>query len=280
MCKDQKQAKKGGRTATACERCKQKKTKCNGSRPCLNCVESQSSCKYLNGGGKASGPFYKKSRSLNHDLHDLKFGIEKIAKRVSSNGSPVLRKSLAEISLILEKIQPHLYLPIESEEIKSYEGTFSIETEILGKHSRCLNRFSNEGKSRFGKPLSLYFGMYSPLLLFSSVGIRWLIKKLISYSDDRSTRESIYLLIKFFDESVAAYEANHRPQSNSPLKIYAQWKGLHYDDEKLIERIIVEISDGNQDMLRDWQSAKPVWPHELFVSSVRLMHQSIQLRIR
>lgn len=127
-------------------------------------------------------------------MENVKCSIAKLKTQLSPSAPASLQKDVANICTELEKIQPQLYLNLDSKEISSYYGLKSIETEIIGKQSKFLNRFSNAFESNTTQNISMYFGVYSPLLYFTSTGISWITKKLISCSDDRERRErlSIY----------------------------------------------------------------------------------------
>ncbi|CAI4065051.1 uncharacterized protein SKDI_09G2030 [Saccharomyces kudriavzevii IFO 1802] len=172
----------------------------------------------------------------------------------------------------LEKIQPQLYVNLDNDKISSYNGTRSLESEILGKQSKFLNRFSNAFESNTAQNVSVYFGVYSPLLYFTSTGISWITKKLISCSDDRGTRETVYLILKFLDASSASHNSP-KVTSMPPLDYYAKLNGLQCGNDVLIQHIMSGISSDVKDNANTSQSIKFDKPTDWLMYGVLLMEK-------
>lgn len=238
------------RVCKACDRCKRKKIKCDGSRPCLSCIGSLSKCTYINKMDEPASLFFKDNHRFLHELQSAKYNFERLASFAGPSEASHFQRSLADVTSFCNKINPQLYLKMDPEKIRAYHGVKSIETEIIGKHSRNLNRFSS---AMGDEAVSLHFGIYSPLLFFTPMGVSWMIKKLISYSEDKGTKETVYLILKFLDASSAKNEAIRKSRSISPLKSYAILHELPYDEEKLIDRIVFEIiADSKEELVAQY----------------------------
>ena len=265
-------AKQTSRVSKACERCHRKKIKCDSKKPCFGCVGSQSKCTYKNQLYEPIEVFFNYTGSLSNNLDNVKCSIAKLKTQLPPSAPASLRKDLANICTELEKIQPQLYLNLDSKEISSYDGPKSIETEIIGKQSKFLNRFSNAFESNTAQNVSMYFGVYSPLLYFTSTGISWITKKLISCSDDRETRETIYLFLKFLDASSASH-ASPKVTSISPLEYYAKLNGLSCGNDVLIQHIMSNISNEIKENTNITRTNKFNKPTDWFMYGVHLMEQ-------
>ncbi|CAD6622193.1 HN1_G0002570.mRNA.1.CDS.1 [Saccharomyces cerevisiae] len=272
MAAKRKLAKQNSRVAKACERCRRKKVKCDNKKPCFGCIGSQSKCTYKNQHYEPIEAFFNYTGSLSNDLDDVKCSIAKLKTQLPPSAPASLQKDLANICTVLEKIQPQLYLNLDSREISSYDGLKSIETEIIGKQSKFLNRFSNAFESNTAQNVSMYFGVYSPLLYFTSTGISWITKKLISCSDDRETRETIYLFLKFLDASSASH-ASPKVTSISPLEYYAKLNGLSCGNDVLIQHIMSNISNEVKEDTNITQTIKSNKPTDWFMYGIHLMEQ-------
>ncbi|EHN02675.1 YER184C-like protein [Saccharomyces cerevisiae x Saccharomyces kudriavzevii VIN7] len=264
--------RQGSRVSKACERCRRKKVKCDSKKPCFGCIGSQSKCRYKNQPCEPLEAFFKYTGSLSNDLDDVKCTIEKLKTQLPSSAPASLQKGLGNICSELEKIQPQLYLNLDSKEVSSYNGAKSIETEIIGKQSNCLNRFSNAFESNTAQKVGIYFGVYSPLLYFTTSGISWITKKLISCSDDRGTRETIYLFLKFLD-ATSAGRNDPRVTSMPPLEYYAKLNGLICGDDALIQHIMSNISGDIKERTNSSQNLKLEKPTDWFMYGVLLMEE-------
>ncbi|CAI4434594.1 BTE_collapsed_G0016530.mRNA.1.CDS.1 [Saccharomyces cerevisiae] len=265
-------AKQKSRVTKACDRCHRKKIKCNSKKPCFGCIGSQSKCTYRNQFREPIEAFFNYTGSLSNDLDNAKCSIAKLKAQLPPSAPASLQKGLANICTELEKIQPQLYLNLDSKEISSYGGLKSIETEIIGKQSKSLNRFSNAFESNTAQNVSMYFGVYSPLLYFASTGISWITKKLISCSNDRETRETIYLFLKFLDASSASH-AGPKVTSISPLEYYSKLNGLSCGNDVLIQHIMSNISNEIKGNTNINQTIKFNKPTDWFMYGVQLMEQ-------
>ncbi|CAI4863731.1 CQS_1a_G0057260.mRNA.1.CDS.1 [Saccharomyces cerevisiae] len=257
----QKIGKRSSRVTIACERCRKKKVKCDSKRPCFNCIASQSKCVYKGLPYQPSERLVKYAGSFVSDMDEIKRTVTKLKNQLSPNAPTSLQKTLFVIDSELEQTQTHLYLELDSKEIGSYSGTKSIETEIIGKQSRSISKFSNSFENTAALNVDLYFGLYSPLLYFTSTGISWIIKTLFSYTDDSTTRETVFLLLKYIDVSSVNYLSSVEVTTISPFERYAKLNNLHCGNEKLLQHILSDISsflDNNTSILKAADYRSPI----------------------
>lgn len=227
--------KKTGRTPKACARCQKRKIKCNGGRPCLSCLGCQAKCQYTNQQFPSPDKFFLR--------RNPPLGVNGASLvRQSRSAVPLhLQKLLSDVAMFLDGINLQLFLNLDSSQISAYEGKTSIETVLIGKQMQYLNRFSDTLSATAKHTPTTYFGLYSSLLHFTPMGISWLIQKLISYSDERAIKETVYLILKFLDTSTSNYESDQRLRLTHPLKFYACSKSLVYDEERIIMHILNEL---------------------------------------
>ncbi|CAI4561125.1 CPI_1c_G0030790.mRNA.1.CDS.1 [Saccharomyces cerevisiae] len=257
----------------ACERCRKKKVKCDNKRPCFNCIASQSKCIYKGLSVQPSEKLITYAGSFASDMDDVRRIVTNLKNKLSPNAPASLQKGIFAMNAELEQIQSHLYLNLDNKEIASYSGTKSIETEIIGKQSSSLNKFSDVFGNCVSQSVDQYFGVYSPLLYFSSTGISWIIKTLLTYSNDRATRETVFLFLRFVDISSDHFLNNIMITSISPFDFYAKVNSLQCGHDELLRHILTNIStflDGDTNVLRLANFSNP---SSGFVNAIHLIEE-------
>ncbi|QLQ80008.1 hypothetical protein HG537_0H00130 [Torulaspora globosa] len=238
MSRTENRVGKSKRASRACDNCRKRKIKCIGSFPCLNCITSGLKCSDRRQNQVSGERFFQSQTKLIYDVSSLKDSLTGFLDQLSTADSQELKNSLESAISALGNIDMESYTQMRYEAFEEYNCSKSIESEMVGKRN-LLNRFEADGHFTSGVPINSFFGLYSPLICFSTVGISYMIRRLIRLRDDRSIRETIYLLMKFLDVSTMLYvrlnsSTNDTPRR--PVDILAQL-------EEVLETLPLNIKD-------------------------------------
>lgn len=249
-----KKQRRSFRVSHACQRCKKRKIKCDTLKPCFNCAGSHSKCIYEYNSKKTNFSLLKFKDNVGVELCNIRNHVAELKQRQPSGYSTHLQRVLNEVSSSLEKLQPHLYFNLESEEVKSYRGRESLETQVLDSRCGVLNRFLNSKSYKAkNRPLvDTYHGLYSPSLFFTTIGLGWVIKRLLAYSDDKPTRETVYILLKHL-ESVVKQEGELKMTSGSPFEYYAKLNKISSSHDQIFAHIMSKISPELRQNISSWE---------------------------
>lgn len=215
------------RTPKACDNCRRRKIKCSTISPCLNCVASALKCVHSQEPKRLNTSFFESPFKLNHDLSSLKDSLAGLSNRLLSANSQEVKNHIKGAILALEKVEKvdlESITQIQYDAIESYTGTHSIETAMVSK-PHLFDRFPIGTNSNVDPPLNAHFGIYTPLVYFTSIGISHLMTKLLQIQDYRGTRETMYLHLKFLDLSSEIY-MSLEPELGQDSKISSQFEDL------------------------------------------------------
>ena len=249
-----KKQRKSSRVSRACERCKKRKIKCDTLKPCFNCVGSQSKCTYKYHSKETNFSLLKFKDNVGVELCNIRNHVAELKQQQPSEYPIHLQRVLNEVSSSLESLQPHLYFNLDAEEVRSYRGTESLETQVLDSRCGVLNRFLNSKsyKAKNRPPVDTYHGLYSPTLFFTTIGLGWVIKRLLAYSDDKATRETVYILLKYL-ESVVKQEGEIKMTSGSPFEYYARLNKIGSGHEQVLAHVMSKISPELRQTVSSWE---------------------------
>lgn len=215
------------RTPKACDNCRRRKIKCSSISPCLNCVASALKCVHSQEPMGSNTSFFESPFKLNHDLSSLKDSLAGLSNRLLSARSQQIKNHIKGAISALEKVEKvdlESITQIQYDAIENYTGTHSIETAMVNK-PHLFDRFPIERSSNVDSPLNAHFGMYTPLVYFTSIGISHLMTKLLQIKDYRGTRETMYLQLKFLDLSSEIY-MSLEPELGQDSEISSQFEDL------------------------------------------------------
>lgn len=143
-------------------------------------------------------------------IRSLQDSIEELASSIVHDASGL--RQISSLKAGLEDLRSNLDIALNAAVIREYNGPEAIEQQVSNTGVLCFNKFDSNSLEEQPRQqrVSCYFGLHSPILAVSPKGIRWMIKKLRMCSDDRSMRESLYQLLKFFDASSLECESSWR----------------------------------------------------------------------
>lgn len=208
------------RVNKACVVCRRRKIKCNGVEPCTNCETSGLICSFELKPHRAS--VYKQEEEIRKELRTMA-SYRKGLDNLTYMGREELATLVSQMETTLKTYRDQLRLTVSPDAIANYSNTSSIETAlvevspiIFNQYEQGLFREPSDNYKRL--PLSIYFGMYSVLTLFSNNGFGWLFKKMFRTSlDQEETKKTFYLYLKFFDLSSLWFQLN-TTQIGAPLE--------------------------------------------------------------
>lgn len=211
------------RASRVCDNCRRRKVKCIGSIPCRNCVASGLTCDDQQHSNNPSEQFFRSPIKLTHDVSSLKDSLVGFLDQMSTADSQKLKDSLTNAISALGDINLESYSQMRYEALEKYNSSKSIESEMVGKRN-MLNRFEPDTSSANDLPVNSYFGLYSPLVYFSTVGITYMMKRLLRLRDDRAIRETLYILLKFLDVSSMSHlnlglSTTEKPEQNVDILV-------------------------------------------------------------
>ncbi|KAH7589673.1 Zn(2)-C6 fungal-type DNA-binding domain profile [Nakaseomyces glabratus] len=215
-----KKAKLAGkdRVIRACDVCRKRKVKCDGDQPCSSCMTASTVCIYNGVAFPHVKSFYHRDNDLYRELRLLYKSAKALSRNEKIKASGQLCKTLTEIENSISNLQSQVDLDINDETIADYDGEGSLERQFIETSTVRLNRFSNVDMTKNNVPnITPYFGIYSTLAIFSKYGFSWMFKKLMSYSNNTSTRETMYIYMKFLDMAQLHYEEDIN-QKTTPIE--------------------------------------------------------------
>ncbi|CCF57365.1 hypothetical protein KAFR_0C03730 [Kazachstania africana CBS 2517] len=234
------------RVSRACNSCRKRKVKCNGVQPCSKCITSNLRCHYDGiQVDMVKNNLYKDEEDVRKCLRPLVQSIKNLEKLSFANPAKV-NSLIQTLSTSIEDLKHDLRLSLKEESVSNLQSELSLETHLIDGDYVLFNSFAAFPiNSSNTKHTSLSFwGLYSPIMLLSDQGFRWLFKRLLISPnvDDIDVKRTIYLYLKFMDYATSMYlEATE--YSKSPLLWYRKSfdVGSTTTDVDLIKIILLDI---------------------------------------
>lgn len=257
------------RVTRACDVCRRRKVKCDGEQPCSTCLTAGSTCVFNGVSLPKSKSLYRRDNELYRELRLLHRSARFLSKNERVTKSGKLRNTLKDIEQKISELQSEINLSVDEDSIKEYAGRESLERQLVEINSICFNRFGSvDLKKLGGANVTPYFGIFSTMAIFSKYGFSWMFKKLIAYSNNISTRETMYIYMKFLDMAQMHYEEDIK-QKTTPI----EWCFAKYSRGRRCKTLGSYLSDldmnideiGAQDILsRDLYEELALRPIEFF----------------
>ncbi|SCU88337.1 LADA_0E09538g1_1 [Lachancea dasiensis] len=205
----------------ACSRCRYKKMKCNGHYPCSRCVQSKVECSFKSGANDNNeSSVYNNTAKIQNEIESIDTSLRRL-KSHFPQGRNTLHDLEDAIGKLTKDVQDQYNAHLNLEEVARFSGEKSIETHLLDRGALKPNDFcSFDTAESPRKPLNIYFGLYSPLLLISAQGGGWLIRALLSKSSDCEMKLTVFLFLKFLDSHGTVSEIEQKASNVSPLEGY------------------------------------------------------------
>lgn len=232
------------KTSNACQPCKLKKKKCDGLSPCSRCTTDSmpNSCIYVCKNGQ---------RPTLHKVGlSSVLSIEKCLEQlrdVPSKDLDEMHNKITQVRHLINDISRLLVLTTDSLNLIPTDKSKSVETDFLKDTCFSPTRFSGVVKNKISEPIiAKNFGLYSPMLPFSSQGIGWIIKTLLSISHEKGAKSAIRLLLKFLDANSTLSEEEKHAHNMSPLEAYSYFRELSPPNgEKLYDVVLRKLLSNN-----------------------------------
>lgn len=233
------------RVNKACVVCRRRKIKCNGVEPCINCESSGLICSFELKPKRIS--IYKQEEDIRKELRTT-INYRKSLENLPSIGTDELETLVSEMESTLKKYRDRLRLSVSQDAITNYNRQTSVETTLVEVGKIVFNQYerdlvrehsTNEGR----QPINSYFGLYTPLTLFSNEGFGWLFKKMFANTlDQEETKKTFYLYLKFFDMS-SLWFLKSLEQSGAPLEYCRKHYKPAYKDSGSTMDLVVDMMD-------------------------------------
>lgn len=269
--------KQPNKVSRACKSCRKRKIKCSGVQPCSNCLIYKCSCEYNDTSSKSKLLFYKDNKKVFQKIEILHSCIQDLKSSVPSSLSNF--EQLSSLELKLKEFQSELTLGLDTDIIRGYEEPQAMEQQLIGTETILFNKFSTFSPAKQNNSaLHTRFGLYSPLLMLSLTNIGQIIKSLFTDSEDCSTTDTIYLILKFFDVGTTNFQKNLR-KWYVPLEVFS--KMYHPNNElnrsELIQSILSKVPAELLDKCGVTMNPNNIHPCHGFQYSVKLldMHHSM-----
>lgn len=202
------------------------KKKCNSQNPCSRCIISSSQCLYSCLTRDDNAPIFTSNSDETRALKRIEDSLDVLSKASSTN-SELLKTKVSELKRLLTDIPDLLTTKLDSKQIDQTNGGASVET-ILSRDKKLIPNALCEiqQSDKKGPLVSKYFGLYSPLMVFSQRGINWMITKLLSISASDSTKGALMLFLKYLDANSTQSEDEKRASDLNPLEAYAYFRNI------------------------------------------------------
>ncbi|KAL3231802.1 hypothetical protein RNJ44_00337 [Nakaseomyces bracarensis] len=206
------------RVTRACDVCRRRKVKCDGEQPCSTCMTAGTTCVFNGVAFPKSKSLYRRDNELYRELRMLHRSAKSLSRNERVTKSGKLRNTLEEIERKISELQSDINLSVDEESVREYDGQGSLERQLVEINSICFNRFGSvDLKKLGGANVTPYFGIHSTMAIFSKYGFSWMFKRLIAYSNNNSTRETMYIYMKFLDMAQMHY-AEDIKQKTTPIE--------------------------------------------------------------
>lgn len=262
------------KTSKACQPCKIKKKKCDGLTPCSRCITNSmsNSCIYVSKDNEYS-PIRR--RGLNSILN-----IEKCLRELHnspSKDSERMQDKISQVRHLLSDMSKLLVVTIDSDDSTPITEGNSVETSFIKDKCFSFTKFSGVIKDRVSEPvIAKNFGLYSPMLPFSSQGIGWIIKTLLSTSNGKGARSAVRLLLKFLDANSTLSKEEEHAHNMSPLEAYAYFRELSpLNGKKLYDVVLEKLLSENNIQLFTLENnlEKPVRDLDVCINLMERVHR-------
>ncbi|CAD1783483.1 similar to Saccharomyces cerevisiae YER184C Putative zinc cluster protein [Maudiozyma barnettii] len=267
------------RVNKACAVCRRRKVKCDGTQPCQNCKISGLLCSYEKKKIAERVSLYKQEDDIRKELGTLSH-YRKCLENLVDVDSIQLQPLLTQLDSKLDKFRDDMRLTFSNKAVKSYHQKASLETSLVETDFVKFNYYEKLYMSECSENLesstiSVYFGLYTALTLFSNGGFGWLFKKMfISTLDQDETKKTFYLYLKCVDLGSVWFSKNLQ-QSTRPL----QWCKKYYksnlpkdvSDSDVVISVSNDVCNVINDKETDFSDIKRVPPEVVLERVVDLM---------
>ncbi|SMN22772.1 similar to Saccharomyces cerevisiae YER184C Putative zinc cluster protein [Maudiozyma saulgeensis] len=243
------------RVNKACAVCRRRKVKCDGAQPCQNCKISGLLCSYEKKKVAEHVSLYKQEDDIRKELGSLSH-YRKGLENLSAVDSMQLQPLLTQLDSKLDKFRDDLRLTLSRKATESYNQKVSLETSLVETDYVMFNYYEKLYMSECSENLdhsniSIYFGLYSALTLFSNGGFGWLFKKMFSSTlDQEETKKTFYLYLKFFDLSSLWFTKNMK-QSAAPLQWCKKYYKSNLPKDISDADVVIDILSDVQNIIND-----------------------------
>ncbi|SCU99143.1 LADA_0H17832g1_1 [Lachancea dasiensis] len=184
------------RSTVACTRCRRRKIKCNGKKPCPNCEVSDSKCQFENDDQVENKDAVKFVR-YSPDFLSTVDAVRSTARSITTVDpmlDPNITEALNELAKLVQQSRTTKALGLDLRKAQNHVGARSLENHI---DCELRGTARNEHNSSF--PGKIYFGLYSPAFATTPGEVAPLYKALLINGENEQTRHTTQLFLKFAD---------------------------------------------------------------------------------